>query len=151
MARSVTGLTQFKANVRTLQKNVHKTVKDTMQDCMNDLSRVSSETTPIEDGNLEQAWNVLVEQPNKNLTKGFVGYQVWADQPRSYDFDYAIWIHEETYNLGPLSRVKASSGGGQGLSGDSYPVGNKYLERPFYGEAETYRGIFEDNIKQTIG
>jgi hypothetical protein len=150
MARTVTGLREFQANMRKLRKDVHATAMDTMRDCMNDLSRVSSETTPLEDGNLEQAWNVLVQRRGDNI-QGFVGYQCWADQPRSYEFDYAIWIHEMDYNLGPLSRLKqASSGGGQGLSGATYSVGNKYLTRPFEGEVETYRGIFEDNIKETI-
>lgn len=151
MARRVTGLREFKANVKDLQKKIRSTVNDTMRDCMNDLARVSSETAPLEDGNLEKAWNILIEKPNKEITKGFVGYSCWADQPRSYEFDYAIWIHEEHYNLGPLSKEKqASTGGGHGLSGTVYEVGRKYLERPFYGEAETYRDIFEENIKETI-
>jgi hypothetical protein len=151
MARRVTGLAEFRANVRKMDRDIKATVKDTMRDCMNDLARVSSETTPLEDGHLEQAWNILVEQPNSYDTKGFVGYSCWADQPRSYEFDYAIWIHEEHYNLGPLSQVKQNgTGGGHGLSGAIYPVGRKYLERPFNGEANTYRSIFETNIKETI-
>jgi hypothetical protein len=149
--RTITGLAEFRANVRKMNKDIKVTVKDTMTDCMNDLARVSSETAPLEYGNLEKAWTVLVKQPNKFETEGFVGYSCWADQPRSYEFDYAIWIHEMDYNLGPLSKEKQdSTGAGHGLSGKIYPVQKKYLTRPFEGEAETYRGIFEQNIKETI-
>lgn len=130
-----------------VKKIVKEQAEQTMRACMNDLARVSSETTPYDEGDLEQAWDVRVEQ-HGNTTYGHVRYEVWADAPnRSYDFNYAIWIHEEDYNLGEKSQQKT---GGKGLSGRHYPVGKHYLTRPFEGEAPTYRKMFEENIKKSL-
>lgn len=74
-------------------------------------------------------------------------FECWADQPRRYEFNYAIWIHEETYNLGPGSQQK---GGSTGSSGAYYPVGNKYLTRPLDGESPHYRDRFEEEIKSAL-
>jgi Bacteriophage HK97-gp10, putative tail-component len=145
MARvKIRGLNSGLAKVK---KIVREQAEQTMRDCMNDLARVSSETTPIDEGDLEQSWDVRVEQRG-DITYGHVRYECWADAPnRSYDFNYAIWIHEQDYNLGEKSKQKK---GGKGLSGKHYPVGKQYLTRPFYGEAPTYREMFEKNIKGSL-
>lgn len=137
--------------LNTNRKAIHNTVRSTaistMEDCMKDLERVASETTPYDEGDLEMGGFNDVDLAGAKII-GWVGFEAWNDHPnRSYDFNYAIWTHEENYNLGDRSRKKT---GGRGLSGKSYPVGNKYLTRPHEGEAKTYRDKIEENIKDAL-
>ncbi|UTV34875.1 hypothetical protein [Bacillus altitudinis] len=133
------------------RKYIHNTVRRTsikqMKANMLDLERVASETAPLDEGDLEMGGFHDVDIEGAKF-KGWVGFEAWNDKPnRSYDFNYAIWIHEQTYNLGERSRQKA---GGSGLSGKRYSVGNKYLTRPLEGEAPTYRELIEQEIKKAL-
>lgn len=143
-----------KVRVRGLssgRKKIHNAVRNqsiaTMRDSMSDLERVASETAPYDEGDLEMGGFHDVDVEGDKYV-GWVGFEAWNDKPnRSYDFNYAIWTHEETYNLGEGSRRKR---GGSGMSGKSYSVGNKYLTRPFEGEAPYYRETIEDNVKKAL-
>lgn len=144
MAVKVRGL---KSNMNKINKIVAKSTYNSMKSAMDDLQRVASETTPYEEGDLEMGGFNGVDKYSDSIM-GWVGFEAWADAPnRSYDFNYAIWIHEETYELGELSKQKS---GGSGMSGKSYPVGNKYLTRPHEGEAPTYRALIEQELKMAL-
>lgn len=137
----------LKQNKKFIHNTVRKTAIATMKDAMKDLERVASETTPYDEGDLEMGGFHDVDLEGSKII-GWVGFEAWNDHPnRSYDFNYAIWIHEETYNLGERSKQKA---GGSGLSGNHYPVGNKYLTRPLEGEAPYYRTLIEQEIKKAL-
>jgi hypothetical protein len=112
-----------------------------MKVSMKDLQRVASETTPYDEGDLEMSGFHDVDV-NGTEIKGWVAFEVF-----NKDFNYAIWTHEENYNLGEGSQKKS---GGSGMSGKSYPVGNKYLTRPFEGEAPAYRDLIEQEIKDSL-
>ncbi|PDY93196.1 hypothetical protein CON09_08160 [Bacillus anthracis] len=140
-------ITGFNKNMKKIEKAVFNASTKTMKMAMQDLERVASETAPYEEGDLEMGGFHDVDVNGKEIT-GWVGFEAWNDAPnRSYDFNYAIWIHEETYNLGEGSKQK---GGGSGMSGASYPVGNKYLTRPHEGEAPTYRNKIEEEVKKSL-
>lgn len=137
----------LKQNKKRIHNIVRKTAIETMKDCMKDLERVASETTPYDEGDLEMGGFRDVDIEGSKIV-GWVGFEAWNDNPnRSYDFNYAIWIHEENYNLGEKSKQKS---GGRGISGKSYPVGKKYLTRPLEGEAPTYRNLIEQEIKKAL-
>jgi len=127
------------------QKYIHNTVRNTsieaMKECMKDLERVASETTPYDEGDLEMGGFHGVDVAGSKI-EGWVGFEAF-----NKDFNYAIWTHEETYNLGEGSQSKT---GGSGMSGKSYPVNNKYLTRPFEGEAPAYRKLIEQEIKDAL-
>ena len=140
-------ITGFNKNMKKIEKAVFNASTKTMKMAMQDLERVASETAPYEEGDLEMGGFHDVDVNGKEIT-GWVGFEAWNDAPnRSYDFNYAIWIHEENYNLGEGSKQK---GGGSGMSGASYPVGNKYLTRPHEGEAPTYRNKIEEEVKKSL-
>lgn len=140
-------ITGFNKNMKKIEKKVFNASVKTMRFAMKDLERVASETAPYEEGDLEMGGFHDVDINGKEIM-GWVGFEAWADAPnRSYDFNYAIWIHEETYDLGKLSKQKS---GGRGLSGNSYPVQNKYLTRPHEGEAPFYRDKIEQNVKRSL-
>ncbi|MDQ0976615.1 hypothetical protein QFZ31_006667 [Neobacillus niacini] len=137
--------------LRQGKKFIHNTVRqtsiETMKVAMKDLERVASETTPYDEGDLEMGGFHDVDKDGAKII-GWVGFEAFNDNPnRSYDFNYAIWIHEETYNLGEKSKQKS---GGSGLSGATYAVGNKYLTRPHEGEAPHYRKLIEQEIKKAL-
>ncbi|MGE7976604.1 hypothetical protein ACQKOK_27845 [Bacillus cereus] len=140
-------ITGFNKNMKKIEKAVFNASTKTMKMAMQDLERVASETAPYEEGDLEMGGFHDVDVNGKEIT-GWVGFEAWNDAPnRSYDFNYAIWIHEEEYNLGEGSKQK---GGGSGMSGASYPVGKKYLTRPHEGEAPTYRDKIEEEVKKSL-
>lgn len=137
----------FNQNMKKIEKKVWNASLKTMKMAMKDLERVASETAPLDEGDLEMGGFNDVDKEGKKLI-GWVGFEAWNDNPkRSYDFNYAIWIHEETYNLGERSRQKT---GGAGMSGKTYAVGNKYLTRPHEGEAPYYREQIEKAVKKKL-
>lgn len=129
--------------IRTVEKTTHKTMKSAMKD----LARVASETAPLDEGDLEMSGVHDVDKHSKGW-QGWVWFEAWNDHPnRSYDFNYALWTHEEDYNLGERSKTKS---GGHGLSGKVYPVGKHYLTAPLEGEAPTYRDMIEKDVKKAL-
>jgi hypothetical protein len=127
------------------RKFIHNAVRkssiSTMKENVKDLNRVASETAPYDEGDLEVSGSHSVVAKGAEII-GTVGFEVY-----NKDFNYAIWTHEEDYNLGKGSQAK---GGGSGMSGKSYAVGNKYLTRPLEGEAPYYRDMIEKNIKEAL-
>lgn len=136
-------------NLNQIKRNVKSAVEEAVHDVSDDLVRTSSETAPHWKGILEQSYGKSVAWRG-NKCVAVVDYSVKEDNGQN-GFDYAIWIHEGDYELGEESEKKASSGGGVGMSGKSYPVGNKFLTRPLNGEADTYRkhiqSVVDENLK----
>lgn len=144
MGVKVIGLKSGLSNIKKITK---QSTKSSMGTIVDDLTQVASDTAPVDEGVLETSGtNGLIVGGTK--IEGWVKFEAWANaKNRSYDFNYAIWIHEATYNLGPKSLMKS---GGNGMSGAHYAVGNKYLTRPLYGEANTYRDLIEENLKNSL-
>jgi hypothetical protein len=138
-----------KINNHTIKKAVHKAVEEAIYDVSDDLVRTSSETTPHDKGILEQSFGRSVAWKNRNEIVAVVDYSVKEENGQN-GFNYALWIHEGDYNLGENSQKKAQAGGGVGMSGQSYAVGNKYLTRVLYGEEETYKEYIQKKINESI-
>ncbi|MDR7207597.1 hypothetical protein [Priestia megaterium] len=138
MAIVVKGLRSNSAKIKGI---VHDMGLKAMKANMQDLNRVASEAAPLDEGVLEMSGTNSATSTGTRIV-GEVGFEAYNE-----DFNYAIWTHEETYNLGERSAKKS---GGSGLSGKSYEVGKGYLIRPFEGEAKTYRGIIEKEIKDGL-
>lgn len=112
-----------------------------MKTSMKDLQRVASEAAPLDEGDLEMSGFHDVDVHGSEI-KGWVAFEAY-----NKSFNYAVWTHEERYNLGKRSQGKS---GGAGLSGKHYEVGKGYLIRPLNGEARTYRGIIQDAVKTEL-
>lgn len=143
MARG--GTIKVKVNRRKLgnaQAKLDKAAADGMNKIVTDLVRVSSEAAPFEEGDLERAGDKTVLSTTNSVI-GVVGYEVY-----NKDFEYALWIHEDgSYNLQEGSLTKADA---KGLSGRTYPVDRKYMSRPLYGEADTYKKILEEEVEKAF-
>lgn len=109
---------------------VKAALNEALHDVGDDLVRASSGAAPHDTGYLDtKGWNKKV---STSTTSGYVEISYYA---ANYGFNYALKMHEGSYNLGPGSLQKP---GGIGMSGNRYPVGPKYLERPLMGEYKTY-------------
>lgn len=109
---------------------VKATLSEALHDVGDDLVRASSGAAPHDTGYLgTKGWNKKV---SASATSGFVEVSYYAV---NYGFNYALKMHEGSYNLGPGSLQKP---GGIGMSGTRYSVGPKYLERPLMGERAAY-------------
>lgn len=109
---------------------VKATLSEALHDVGDDLVRTSSGAAPHDTGYLStKGWNKKV---SASATSGYVEVSYYAV---NYGFNYALKMHEGSYNLGPGSLQKP---GGIGMSGTRYPVGPKYLERPLMGERAAY-------------
>jgi hypothetical protein len=125
-----------------ITKEVRDAMELAMNDCVDDLVRVSSQCAPHDKGILEKSWGRDVYWSGPNKITGVVDYSVAEG-----DFNYALWTHEEVYNLGPGSQKKPP---GVGMSGKTYEVGRKYLTRPLYGEAPTYKQHMQNMINEAL-
>ena len=110
---------------------VKATLNEALHDVGDDLVRASSGAAPHDTGYLStKGWNKKV---STTATGGYAEVSYYAVND---GFNYALKMHEGSYNLGPGSLQKP---GGIGMSGNRYPVGPKYLERPLLGEFVTYK------------
>lgn len=133
-------------NSAIISRKVSNGAKTAMQDVVNDLAKASSGATPHDKGILEDSYSKEVGYDSGYRLKGTVSYNV-SEGGSGGGYNYAIAMHEKTYNLGAGSQAK---GGGKGMSGKSYPVGNKFLTRPLEGEADAYKKHLEKGIKNQL-
>lgn len=118
---------------------VKAALNEALHDVGDDLVRASSGAAPHDTGYLDtKGWNKKV---STSTTSGYVEVSYYAV---NYGFNYALKMHEGSYNLGPGSLQKP---GGIGMSGNRYHVGPKYLERPLMGEYKTY----SNHVKEHLG
>lgn len=123
--------------VRSVDSEMNKAVKALGQD----FARASSGATPHLTGELAGSYSYKYDLNGDKKTVQ-VSYTAMNN-----GFNYAVAMHEWTYKLGDGSRAK---GGGIGMSGKSYPVGNKFMTRVLEGEEEAYRDYVGKRIKKVI-
>lgn len=126
-------------------KNVQQAVKGAVENCADDLIRISSEIAPHDKGILEKSHSKEVRAAGDQVTAD-ISYAV-KEQSSGGSFNYAMYMHEGSYHLGPGSRAKP---GTSGMSGKAYTVGNKYLTRPLEGEAEAYRDYMAGKLEKEL-
>lgn len=136
----------FLRNLDFSDVKVRKGAERGMNDAVDDLVRVSSEIAPHDKGTLSRSHDRDVSWTGNKVT-GEVTYSVTEASPSGKRFNYALWTHEQTYNLGDGSRAKP---GTSGMSGKHYDVGNKYVERPLKGESDAYKAHIAKEIRKEL-
>ena len=134
--------------IRPLTRKVKDAVEEAIYDVTDDLIRTSSEATPHWHGILEQSYGRDVGWNGKRII-ATVDYSVVEEHGQN-GFNYAYYMHEGDYNLGEKSQEKAAGGGGVGMSGQSYPVGPKYLTRVLEGEEATYKKYIQKVVDKAV-
>jgi hypothetical protein len=130
------------SRMNQISKNISKALEVGVNDVIDDLVRTSSETAPHDKGILEKSHAKAVTVA-KTKVEGTVEYSAIEN-----GYNYAVRMHEDTtYNLGEKSLKK---GGGTGMSGTHYEVGDHFLTRPLEGESETYKNHIANMVKTEI-
>lgn len=117
-----------------------KAGKEALVDVVSDIKRVSSDSAPFKDGDLQK--NRYRTQIGKNSMSGTVAFEAF-----NKGFDYARWTHNMTYNLGEGSRKK--SGGTSKFGSGTIKVGTGYLKNTVETFEKGYKKHIEDAIKGT--
>jgi hypothetical protein len=128
--------------VSNVTSEMRSVVRSSIRTIAQDLARTASETAPHLTGDLEDSYAIEYSLSGDNMF-ATVEFAVFKG-----NFNYAIAMHEWTYNLGEGSQRKA---GGTGMSGASYAVGRKFLTRVLEGEAETYKEYIAQKIREGLG
>jgi hypothetical protein len=129
------------ANMAQATARVKLAARNGVQDSVDDLKRIAVDIAPIDSSDLRRSGHATVRQSTQEIV-GEVSFSA-VDNSSGQRFNYAVWIHEGEYNLGPLSA--------QAPGTDGYEVGNKYLERPLKGEAEKYMRWIAEEIEDVVG
>jgi hypothetical protein len=129
------------ANMEAATLRVRQAAKLGVQDSVDDLKRIAVDIAPIDSSDLRRSGHATVTETPTNII-GEVSFSA-VDTTGGQHFNYAIWIHEGEYNLGPLSAAAPGT--------DGYEVGNKYLERPLKGEAEKYVRWIAEEVEDAVG
>jgi hypothetical protein len=116
-------------------------VHDELENIGDDLIRISSNIAPISTGTLRKSHSKEVLK-GKNGHSVEIAFSAIEDSVRYGMFNYALWTHEMEYDKGPRSAAASGT--------DGYEVGNKYLERPLYGESEKYLEWLGEAIKRSV-
>lgn len=126
---------QFIANK---QDDIRDETKKRAHDIADDLARIAVDIAPIKSSNLRGSVDTVVKE-NKNNIVAEVSFSVINEED---NYNYALRMHEEDYNLGEKSK--------QAHGTDGYQVGNKYLERPLYGEKDKYFNWYTQGVVDGI-
>jgi hypothetical protein len=129
------------ANLAQTTSEIRAAAKLGIQDSVDDLKRIAVDIAPIDSSDLRRSGHATVTETPTNII-GEVSFSA-VDTTGGQHFNYAIWIHEGEYNLGPLSAASPGT--------DGYEVGNKYLERPLKGEAEKYVRWIAEEVEDAVG
>ena len=136
-------LDSFDTLIANLQQNAgyaSKSVNDALMQSMQLIQKESIARAPVEHGDLERA----IKLSNDGYRKSWSVYvdMTMPDNTGKYTIgDYAPWLHDGQYKLGPASEAKNSSG----------KVGRKFLEGPFQeavdaGLTDSLQKILNDAI-----
>jgi hypothetical protein len=129
------------ANMEAATLRVQLAARHGVQDSVDDLKRIAVDIAPVDSTDLRRSGHAKVTQ-SLNEIVGEVGFRA-VDSSGGRQYNYAIWIHEGSYNLGPQSAAAPGT--------DGYDVGNKYLERPLKGEANKYMRWIAQEIQDVVG
>ncbi|MFD1444267.1 hypothetical protein [Thermoactinomyces vulgaris] len=135
--------TEFFVKIDRIDARVTKAAHNAVEKSVQDLETIATNIAPIDTSTLRRSASSRVVDRGNRFSRqviGEVGFSATEYSPGYGAFNYAIWTHEYTYNLGPQSRAAGGYAG--------YPVGNKYLTRPLRGEAKKYHRWWSDAIRE---
>lgn len=133
---------RFNNRLPQAERRMIQQARQGLEDCIDDVVRTSSQNAPHDEGILEKSWSKEI-----NGDVGTVSYTAkkrGGSGGKHGNFNYALKMHEEHYDLGAGSRAKR---GGTGMSGKTYSVGTGYLSNVIKGEEETYKKHIERMVK----
>lgn len=144
MGLRVTGLAETLLELARTEKRTNRAALNALRNGAHDIAERASDYAPVDEGFLERS--IVVEEQRGGGRR--IEFLVGVDHSRlgpgysQYGFDYALEMHEGSYDLGKRSQAKAAS---LGVS-----VGPKYLERAMHDFEEEIRDNIEAAIEKEI-
>lgn len=127
---SVTGGEVIGRRLRLIRRNATRAVAVGLDFAADDLRRRAEGLAPQLEGFLIASADIQ-RRGNQNAQRRVV----------FFDTPYAVRMHEDFYNLGPVSSVKSSPDG---------PIGRKYLERPFRARVGAYQEAIANAVRKSL-
>lgn len=124
----------------TYLKRVTAGISEAAIDVKNDLVNSARSTAPHKSGDLEKGITGEVTQSSSSFN-----ITVNAAARGSNGYDYAAKRHDGSYFLGQQSQAKGS--GMSQMSGNRFPVGQRYLQMPTENNWSTYKAHFEKAVE----
>lgn len=130
-------------------EKVEKHSVDVMRKYGDDVLRLARLNVPVKDFYVEDS---IVKEENRTGQNRRIEITIGVDSAKlasisGKSYDYSIWLHESSYNLGPLSEVKYY------ISKAEDPrakVGNKFLERAIDSVKSDALSDLRKGIKEAI-
>lgn len=121
-----------------------KAVEQGMNDITDDLLRVASLRSPVDEGTLEKSGTSKIAKSGESI-KGIVSFSA-----RNKGFNYAKQMNDKTYKLGKKSVIKSGRGIRSKFSKASMKVGTGYLSDSAEKCADGYSKHINDLIGRSI-
>ena len=118
----------FLLQAERIIEETDKATAEVMEDILTDLELHATNIAPVDTAALRRS-----AHHTTRVLPGRVIGEV-AMSAKNNGFNYALWTHEESYNV--------SNPG----SYNGYMVGNQYLRRPLYGEFQKYMQWWSDLV-----
>lgn len=128
----------------TLDDAFAKAVEKGMNDITDDLLRIASLRTPVDEGTLEKSGTSKIVKSGQSI-KGVVSFSA-----RNRGFNYAKQMNDKTYKLGKKSIVKSGKGVRSKFSKASMKVGTGYLTDSAEKCADGYSKHINDLVGKSI-
>lgn len=148
MGVRVKGHSAIKASLERTKSRMDKQSLAWLRKAAQEIRDAARDNAPIDTGDLEGAI-VVQEAGGGRSTRGTFAAKtmsVGVDESllnleEHADHDYATTMHESTYNLGPRSQAKASTG---------KDVGPKYLERALHDNEARLKREAEKFLQEAV-
>lgn len=123
MGVKVSGVEELIAQLSQIGKKADRGVADELRRGAEEIAQLAREQAPVDEGNLEDA---IKAEEDRSGINGRIQTYVYVDSNHPAEDgktvgDYAEFMHEGSYQPGPLSVAKAR--------GNGRIVGRKFLER----------------------
>jgi hypothetical protein len=125
-----------------IKEAIHKRCHIVMKEIIEDLAQVASDLAPHKTGLLEKSFKRRITK-GKHHVEGKLGFSAIGKE----GYDYAVPMHEGTYNLGEGSKIKAVTVKPKSKFGAvHHSLGRKFLEAPAYQLAPHWRDYLEQEL-----
>lgn len=140
----VTGITENILRLRNIGPRVHENARKTMHAAADRIVALARKMAPVDEGNLEAAIQKQIAYDASNRGRLMIDVVILSEVNGVAVEDYATFMHEGVYKLGPKSEAKQAREG--------VVVGRGFLDRAAEPEKEKLQqrmiGVVDDAIKR---
>lgn len=125
-------MNEFDDVLLRITTDIELAVEQALNECAEDLLNAAQSLAPLDEGTLMGSGSVDPAIKQNDEMEARVGFNT----------EYALRMHEDIYNLGPISKQKPSF--------DGMPVGRKYLSRPLQKYEQKYIDYIASKVDEVM-